>query len=186
MLRFQQGEEDAFAELVDRNVGNVHALIYRFLGEASLLDDITQEVFLRIYRNAKNYQPKAKFSTWLYRIVANMCFNVMRSRKKGRPVSLESFGEDERHRPEVPDPNEREPIEPMENVELGEQIALAVNELPENQRVAIVLNKYEEKNYEEIAEVLGISTMAVKSLLSRARNNLRDKLERYLQQDRKE
>jgi RNA polymerase sigma-70 factor (ECF subfamily) len=182
MLQFQAGDTEAFDQLVQRNVNNVHALVYRFLGESSMVEDITQEAFLRIYRNVANYKPTAKFSTWLYRIVANLCFNVIRSRKKSRPVSLDSAGWDEDARRDVPDPQAPPPDHRMKNGELRDRIASAVGGLPENQRIAIVLHKYEDKSYQEIADVLETTTMAVKSLLSRARVNLRDRLKPYLKE----
>jgi RNA polymerase sigma-70 factor (ECF subfamily) len=180
MLRFQQGEDAAFEQIVRRNLDTVHALVYRFLREPSMADDITQEVFLRIFRNARTYEPKAKFSTWLYRIVANLCFNVMRSRRRMRPVSLDqTFDEDETRR-DVPS-EEPGPDSALDQEELAQQVARAVDTLPENQKLAILLNKYENKNYEEIAAVMETTTMAVKSLLSRARENLREKLARYVE-----
>ena len=183
MLRFRDGEEAAFEELVQRNVNNVHALIYRFLRDSSVVDDITQDVFLRIYRNAGRYEPTAKFSTWLYRIVANLCFNVSRSRKKGRPISLDTVIENENVRRDVPDEAQPAPSAGLDAAELQKQIEAAIGELPENQRAAIVLNKYENKNYEEIAAVLDTTPPAVKSLLSRARANLRESLKRYMEHD---
>jgi RNA polymerase sigma-70 factor, ECF subfamily len=182
MLEFKAGRAEAFEELVHRNTPKVHALVLRFLGDQGQVEDLTQEVFLRVYRTADRYQPSAKFTTWLYRIAANLSFNVLRSRKKMQVRQLrtvetddsESFSEDvtdERHLP----PHQR-----MDHEELRQKIAAAIQELPENQRVAIVLNKYEEKSYEEIAEFLDCSTMAVKSLLSRARTNLKGTLHRYM------
>lgn len=179
MLRFQNGEEDAFRQLVENNINTVHALIYRFLREASMLDDITQDVFLRIYRNAHRYEPTAKFSTWLYRIVANLCFNVMRSRKKRRQISLDAMG-DEESRHDLPEVHHTSVDQQLETEEMKQHLAEALSELPDNQRIAILLNKYEGKSYEEIAAILQTSTMAVKSLLSRARTNLRERLKRYV------
>ncbi len=182
MLRFQRGDLAAFDELVRRNTPRVHALIYRFLGDPGMVEDLTQEVFLRVFRTAERYQPTAKFSTWLYRIAANLSFNVLRSRKKGTPVSLEHLaGPDQEHPRQTPDPSAAAPGEDMDHEELSRQVARAIASLPDNQRIAIVLNKYENKSYQEISEVMDCSTMAVKSLLSRARGNLRDELRRYLQ-----
>lgn len=179
MLRFRRGEQDAFTELVDRNIGTVHALVYRFLREPSMVDDITQEVFLRVVRNAHRYRPTAKFSTWLYRITANLCFNVMRSRKKHRTLSLEPHLEGQSRR-ELPDQASPRPHDRLAGEELQRHVAEAVRSLPDNQRIAILLNKYEDKSYQEIAEVLGTTTMAVKSLLSRARANLAERLEKHI------
>ncbi len=183
MLRFRDGEQEAFEELVRRNLHHVHALIYRFLREPSMVDDVTQEVFLRIYRNAARYEPKAKFSTWLYRIVANLCFNVMRSRRRRPTVSLDQSGPGESARQEIPDTSQPAPDASLHREELQNQLTRAIGELPEKQRIAILLNKYENKNYEEIAAVLGVTTMAVKSLLSRARENLRHRLGRYVAEE---
>lgn len=182
MLRFRGGEESAFEELVERNTHKVHALAYRFLGDVSCVEDVTQEVFLRVYRNAERYTPTAKFSTWLYRITANLCFNVMRRRRRRNPVPLDGGTGDEGkgyHR-EVPDPRSAPPGENMDADELRRKVVEAIALLPDNQRIAIVLNKYEGKSYDEIASALGCSGMAVKSLLSRARGNLRHTLMRYL------
>ncbi len=185
MLRFQQGDRAAFDELVRRNTPKVHALIYRFLGDPSQVEDLTQEVFLRIYRTAPRYQPTAKFTTWLYRIAANLSFNVLRSKARSHAVTLEMpTGDDDRgYYREVEDEDAPPPDSGLAEEELSETVARAIAELPENQRVAIVLNKYENKSYEEIAQVLKCTTMAVKSLLSRARTNLRDSLSRYLKMD---
>ncbi len=180
MLRFQKGERSAFDQLVERNVGKVHALIYRFLGGGEQVEDITQEVFLRIFRTAPRYQPTAKFSTWLYRIVANLSFNVLRDRRKGQLLQWDAPGDQEDAYRDVPDDEAPPPQKDLDSAELSQHIARAIDALPETQKIAIVLNKFEHKNYEEIAEVLGCSTMAVKSLLSRARGNLRQALARYL------
>ncbi len=183
MLRFRGGDESCFEKLVERNVHKVHALVYRFLRDSSQVEDLTQEVFLRIYRTAPRYKPTAKFSTWLYRIVANLSFNVLRSRKRAHTVPLEvvSNEDGETFSWDLTDEKYETPHAGLDTRELGEQIARAVEDLPENQKIAIVLNKYENKSYEEISEVLGISTMAVKSLLSRARGNLREALGRYVE-----
>jgi len=182
MLRFQKGERAAFEELVHRNTNKVHGLIYRFLGDPSKVEDLTQDVFLRVFRNAPRYQPAAKFSTWLYRIVANLCFNVIRSHRRSQTVQLEGINpkEGDTYYRDVPDDRQARPHERLDDEELRDKVAGAIDALPDNQRLAIILNKYEHKSYEEIARVLNCSTMAVKSLLSRARGNLRGALIRYV------
>jgi RNA polymerase sigma-70 factor, ECF subfamily len=182
MLRFQKGERAAFDELVQRNSPKIHSLIFRFLGDPGQVEDLTQEVFLRVFRTAPRYTPTAKFSTWLYRIAANLSFNVLRSRSKVHPVQLDvGTGEegDGYHR-DVEDTNTDLPDERMDRRELRQKVTEAIHQLPENQKIAIILNKYEHKSYEEIASVLQCTTMAVKSLLSRARANLYEALNRYL------
>jgi RNA polymerase sigma-70 factor (ECF subfamily) len=179
MLRFQAGDSGAFDELVERNIAGVHSLAFRFLGDASMVEDIAQEAFLRVFRNAKNYQPRAKFTTWLYRIVANLCFNVSRSRKKGKPISLDAVKEGDASR-DVPDTHLADPKNQLGHAELGEHIAKAIAELPDQQRMAFILHQYQQNSYADIAEEMGTTPTAVKSLLSRGRANLREKLERYL------
>jgi RNA polymerase sigma-70 factor (ECF subfamily) len=182
MLRFQKGEQEAFEELVHRNAPKVNTLIYRFLGDPGQVEDLTQEVFLRVYRTAARYQPTAKFSTWLYRIAANLSFNVLRAKRRGQPVQLEiAYSEDgEPFYRDVPDARHVPPHDRLDAEELRGKVGDAINQLPENQKVAIILNKYEQKSYEDIAAILDCSTMAVKSLLSRARSNLRSALMRYI------
>lgn len=185
MLRFQKGEREAFEELVRRNAPKVNTLIYRFLGDPGQVEDLTQEVFLRVYRTSQRYQPTAKFSTWLYRIAANLSFNVLRAKRRGQPVQLEvAYSEDgEPFYRDVPDDRHVAPEEGLDAGELRAKVAEAIGLLPENQKVAIILNKYEQKSYEDIASILDCSTMAVKSLLSRARSNLRSALMRYVRPD---
>ena len=182
MLRFQQGQTEAFEELVRRNTPKIHGLIMRFLGGGQMVEDLTQEVFLRVFRTAGRYQPTAKFSTWLYRIAANLSFNALRARKKGRTVNLEISDTDggKSFFADVKDNKSTPPHGQMDKHELRDKVAQAVSALSDKQRIAIILNKYEHKSYEEIANILNCSTMAVKSLLSRARENLRQSLSRYL------
>lgn len=185
MLRFQQGDRSAFDKLVQRNTHKVHALVYRFLGDPQQVEDLTQEVFLRVYRTAQRYLPTAKFSTWLYRIVANLSFNILRASRHARSLQLDAAGAEdgEPYYRDVPDDRHGRPHDGLDARELRNRVAEAIHQLPGNQKVAIILNKYEDKSYEEIAGILGCSTMAVKSLLSRARANLRNTLSRYVQQE---
>jgi RNA polymerase sigma-70 factor, ECF subfamily len=182
MLAFQAGDEPAFAQLIERNQAKVHAVVYRFLGDGGEVEDLTQEVFLRVFRTARRYSPTAKFSTWLYRIAANLSLNAIRARSKVRMTQLEmpDSGDAEGFFREVADEDGAQPHEAMDARELQAKVVAALNELPASQRMAIVLNKYEQMSYEDIAAVLDCSVMAVKSLLSRARGNLRQSLERYL------
>lgn len=182
MLRFQKGERSAFDALVQRNSPKIHSLVFRFLGDPGQVEDLTQEVFLRVFRTAPRYTPTAKFSTWLYRIAANLSFNVLRSRGKAHPVPLDvgSGEEGDGYHRDVEDTHADLPAESLDNRELRQKVTEAIDHLPENQKIAIILNKYEHKSYEEIALVLQCTTMAVKSLLSRARANLSNSLSRYL------
>jgi len=182
MLAFQEGREEAFEELVHRNQAKVFALVFRLVNDHALAEDLTQEVFLRVFRTAARYRPMARFSTWLHRIAANVAMNAIRARRKRKMAGLEMpEGEDGTswHR-DVPDTRRAPPHSDMDVTELQERVAEAIASLPENQRIAITLNKFEHMSYQEIADILNCSTMAVKSLLARARCNLRNALVRYL------
>ncbi len=185
MLRFQKGDELAFQELVDRNHARVIGLIYRFISNATDAEDLAQEVFLRIYRARKTYKPTAKFSTWMFRITANVSLNALRARSNRKDdVSIDQvtdFGDGPRA---MPDPDTRMPDHNLHHEELQEKVRQAVAELPEKQQVAVVLNKYEGMSYAEVADTIGCSTMAVKSLLARARDNLKDRLLLYIRTGR--
>jgi len=183
MLEFQQsGDEGAFASLVERNQAKVYSIIYRFVADRAESEDLTQEVFLRVYRTSARYTPTAKFSTWLYRIAVNVSLNALRSRARTKTVSLAlpQDSDNDDYPRAIEDPRSDMPNQSLEDEELKVRIAAAIETLPENQRIAIVLNKFEGLSYEEIAKILNLSMMAVKSLLSRARSNLKDCLDSYL------
>ncbi|KPJ72422.1 MAG: hypothetical protein AMK72_10125 [Planctomycetes bacterium SM23_25] len=185
MLAFQKGSELSFQELVERNHGRVIGLIYRFISDSSDAEDLAQEVFLRIYRARKTYKPTAKFSTWMFRITANVSLNALRSRANRRDdVSIDQmsdFGDGPRA---MPDPDSSLPDVRLHQRELQEKVQEAIRALPEKQQVAVILNKYEGMSYADIARTIGCTTMAVKSLLARARDNLKDRLLLYIQTGR--
>ena len=182
MLAYQGGEEEAFRRIVQRNQAKVYAMIFRVIGNHAQAEDLSQEVFLRIFRTAQRYKPMAKFSTWLYRIAANVALNAIRAKRKLKVAGLDVPDEEDgsRWHRDVPDKRSRSPQTRLDGAELQARLDEAISSLPENQRIAITLNQYEHMSYQEIAEVLDCSTMAVKSLLSRARCNLRDAMVRYL------
>ncbi|MDP6957796.1 MAG: sigma-70 family RNA polymerase sigma factor [Planctomycetota bacterium] len=172
MLRFQKGDEKAFEVLVTKHQRNVLNLIYRYLGNATQADDAAQEVFLKLYRARHKYTPKAKFSTWLYRITVNHCLNEIRSRKN-QPASLDPI-DDMTEQGEA-----RAPDDQIHQGELRRAVKEAIDSLPENQRMAVILARYEEMSYEEISETMKTSLEAVKSLLHRAKESLQQKLSGY-------
>jgi len=189
MMALKQGDDEAFAELVRRHEPRIVTLIYRFVGNEAEAEDLAQEVFLRIYRTRHRYQPKARFSTWLYRIAANISLNALRSRSRRRNISVPlSFDSEETQEGKtsehVEDHRCAAPGARMEDCELRGQVREAVDQLPESQKVSVILNKYEGMSYDDIASVMGCSTMAVKSLLARARGNLRERLEYYIKTGR--
>jgi len=181
MLAFQRGDELAFQELVERNHARVIGVVYRFVGDTTDAEDLVQEVFLRIYRARESYKPTAKFSTWMFRITANVSLNALRSRASRRDeVSLGRFQDNREADRSLPDPAAAPPDHHLRQEELKEHVKEAIGTLPKKQQIAVVLNKYEGMSYADIARTIGCSTMAVKSLLARARDNLKDRLVRYL------
>jgi RNA polymerase sigma-70 factor (ECF subfamily) len=180
MMLFQDGNDEAFAQLVRRNQHKVFAVIFRFLRNRAEAEDLTQEVFLRVYRTAARYEPTARFSTWLYSIATNISRNAIRSRSRLRTSPLEIRSDDDEgfHR-DLPDTTSPQPQTAMDKQEQDKAVMEAIDQLPEQQKVAIILNKYEDLCYEDVAAVLDCSVMAVKSLLSRARSNLKTKLMPY-------
>jgi RNA polymerase sigma-70 factor (ECF subfamily) len=181
MMAFQDGSEEAFAHLIRRNQNKVFSTIYRFVGNRAEAEDLVQEVFLRVYRTAGRYEPTARFGTWLYRIATNISLNAIRNRSRFHPVSLEvrQDDDDDFHR-EIADEDTAAPGDALDEDELSRVVMAAIDQLPDQQRTAIILNKYEGLSYDEVADILDCSVMAVKSLLSRARANLKIKLTPYL------
>lgn len=186
MLRVRDDDPAAFAELVERFQHRLVAVMNHLVGHPDEAEDLAQEVFLRVYRNRKKYRPRAKFATWLFTIANNLALNALRDRQR-RPVvpweGHESGAFGSRHTEHFAPTREPPPAQKMQQEELAGVIRSALDSLNERQRIAIVLNKFEDMNYAEIGEVMGLSTKAVKSLLSRARGKLREALQGYIERD---
>src|SRR5580704_5940867 len=184
MLRAKEGDESAFAELVTSYQHRLVGVLSHLLGDAATAEDVAQEVFLRIHQARRGYEPTARFSTWLFRIANNLALN--RLRDDGRRKEFVMNGDDSS--PFGPRPAERMvadksglmPTRQFDKAEMQSIVKSALETLNEHQRMAVLLHKYEEMSYSEIAAALDMSTAAVKSLLSRARDNLREKLEPYV------
>jgi RNA polymerase sigma-70 factor (ECF subfamily) len=179
MLRVRDGDTDAFRELIERHQRAVINTIHRAIGDAWEAEDLAQRVFVQVYRSANRYQPTAKFTTWLFTITRNTILNEHRRRSRHPSESLEALQEP--REPDgagwqVADTSVRDPAQEVVERELQEKIREAIQELPEAQRTAVILCRYEGLSYEEIAEVLGCSVSATKSLLHRARLTLKEKL----------
>jgi RNA polymerase sigma-70 factor (ECF subfamily) len=186
MLRVRDDEPGAFQELVEHYQRRLVAVMHHLLGNADEAEDMAQEVFLRVYRARKKYRPRAKFSTWLFTIANNLALNVLRSRQRKPVVPLNTRDSG----PLGPRPAEQlvcdradTPGHGMQQQELAAIVRRALDGLSERQRAAVILNKFEDMNYAEIAEVMKLTTKAVKSLLSRARENLRQALKDYIFMD---
>lgn len=188
MLQVRDDVPGAFEMLVEHYQGRLLGVLAHLTGNISEAEDLAQEVFLRIYRARKGYRPRAKFSTWLFTIANNMALNHLRGKGRQPAVHLESGGSDSQGaRPAADRVEAREGTASaqMRQVELSEVVREAMEDLGEDQRMAVLLNKFEEMSYSEIAEVMGRSEAAVKSLLARARMNLREQLEPYLRTGRR-
>lgn len=178
MARIGTGDHVAFRELLERHQNAVIGTVAKMLGNASESEDIAQQVFLRIWRNAKRYRPEAKFTTYLYTITRNLIFNE--TRRKSRKKEVSSDEREEYSNLTVEASPHRQPDSEILQAELQQKVDEAIASLPESQRMAVVLRRYEQLSYEEIADVLNLSVSAVKSLLFRARTSLREILAEYL------
>lgn len=177
MLAFQAGDKQAFEKLMTAHFSRVLNFIFRYVGRRDIAEDLTQEVFIRVYKSVGSYQPQSKFSTWLFTIAKNLSLNELRSNKH-KMVSMDEMidtGEDH-IKVQFKDERQQTPAEQLLENEQSQQVRKAIAELPENQRVAVLLRRYEQFTYEEIADVMQVTPKAVKSLLNRAKENLRESL----------
>jgi len=173
-----RGDTGAFEQLIERHQALVVGTVARMLGSNSDVEDIAQQVFIRVWKSARRYVPRAKFTTWLLKITRNLVFNELRRTKRRAQVPLQSEpGTDD---PPLKDETNLAPDASLLEVELRRTIEEAILQLPETQRMALVLRRYEQLSYEEIADVLELSVPAVKSVLFRARSELRERLSKYL------
>ena len=176
MLAVKKGDRNAFDGLMQKYYPRILNFAYRFIGSRQLAEDLTQDVFLKVYRSAPGYRPRSKFQTWLYTIAKNTCLNELR-RHRGQVVSLEQGPQPngDELRKELPDPA-ADPATELLQKEREAQVRAAINDLSVNQKIAVILRRYENFSYAEIAATLDVTEKAVKSLLSRARVNLKNKL----------
>ncbi|MBN2508451.1 MAG: sigma-70 family RNA polymerase sigma factor [Verrucomicrobia bacterium] len=182
MLRVKRGDREAFAELVDKFKQPVMNLIYRTVHDLTEAEDLTQNVFVQVYKSAHRYEVSAKFSTWLFTIARNLCLNEIRRRSRHPAESLERAASDQDALParQIEDSRVRPAPEGVLLAELEEKIEAALSALPENQRTAILLCRQEAFSYDDIARVLGCSVSATKSLIHRGRETLKQRLKPYL------
>ena len=188
MLRVRDDDAAAFEELMLRYQDRLVGVLAHLVGQKDLAEDLAQDTFLRVYRSRKSYKPGAKFSTWLFTIANNVASNARRTLARRKETRL------------VPPPGQTGanpldaaalaasglmPTRQLDTAELCDVVQQAIQMLGERQRLAMLLSKFEHLSYAEISEIMGLSTKAIKSLLSRARTNLRDTLEPYLEQGEK-
>lgn len=186
MLRVREDDAQAFEELVSRYQTRLLHVMEHLVGNRETAEDLAQDVFLRVFRSRKRYEAGAKFSTWLFTIANNVASNALRSRSRRKEVNV------------APNPQQEgsgSPLEQMaaeasglmparllDKTEREGVVRKAIESLNERQRMALLLSKFEGMSYAEIADTMGLTTKAIKSLLSRARGNLRALLEPYIQE----
>jgi len=176
MLRVKEGDDSSFAVLLDRYRVPVIHFIYRMVQNQHVAEELAQDVFLRVYKARKGYEPSAKFTTWLFRIATHIALNAIRDGRGERTV--ESMDGEESSALQIPDRRLNVEQVLLEDARLNE-IRRAVQALPAKQRAAVLMHKYQEMDYAQIAQVLGCSESAVKSLLFRAYETLRRKLAHF-------
>jgi RNA polymerase sigma-70 factor (ECF subfamily) len=182
MLRVRKDDQEAFNELLERYRIRIFGHFYRVLNNRQDAEDLTQEVFMRLYRSRKRYQPRARFATWLFHITQNVARNAIRSRRRRPCLRLEALA-GAAESPAIEgflfDRGE-EPSRPVERAEAATMVRAAVSTLAGRQRTAVVLHQLEDRTYNEVAAEMEMSPEAAKSLLYRARNQLRECLSGYM------
>jgi RNA polymerase sigma-70 factor, ECF subfamily len=182
MLRVKAGDDSAFDFLVQKYRRQIINFMYRMAHNSAAAEDLAQEVFLRVYRSRANYEPTAKFTTWLYRIATNLGVNYARDTRHERPENVMNLDESDSETGQAPDladktPNVEEEILRRERLAA---IKAKVEALPERQKMAVLMHKYQQMDYRQIAEVLKLSESATKSLLFRAYETLRQELKEFI------
>jgi RNA polymerase sigma-70 factor, ECF subfamily len=175
MVRVREGDGASFTVLLEKHRGAVVHFLYRMVQNQAIAEELAQEVFLRVYRSRSTYEPTAKFTTWLFRIATHLAFNSLRDRKNER--LQETLEDQAAENPARQISDSRPSVEAHLLREARfEEVRRAVAELPEKQRAAVLMHKYQEMEYAQIAEALNCSESAVKSLLFRAYETLRARL----------
>ncbi len=183
MLRVREGDSAAFEMLVEKYKQPVFSLVYRTLHDAAEAEDVAQNVFIQVHKSARRYRVTARFSTWLFTIARNLCLNELRRRSRHPAESLDQPSAEDEHQPgrQVEDVRTVRPPDLVLRGELEAKVEEAIAALPEKQRTALLLCREEELSYEDMAEILGCSLSATKSLIHRARETIKQRLKPYLE-----
>jgi RNA polymerase sigma-70 factor (ECF subfamily) len=182
MLRVKTGDDSAFEYLVQKYRRPMVSFMFRMAHNPTVAEDLAQEVFLRVYRSREKYKASAKFTTWLYRIATNLAVNYARDTRHERPentVSIDEQDDDTGLTLDVPDTS----LSAEEAIIRRERMAAIrqrVQALPDRQKMAVLMHKYQQMDYRQIAEVLKLSESATKSLLFRAYETLREQLKQFV------
>jgi RNA polymerase sigma-70 factor (ECF subfamily) len=186
MLQVKDDIPAAFEALVQRYQDRLVGILFHLVGNLEEAEDLTQDAFLRVYRSRKGYRPRAKFSTWLFTIANNLALNYLRKNRRNIALRLAPEGDPSRAMAPVSQQlpsREAAASSQVRKIELSEIVQDALGFLSEDQRIAVLLSKFEGMSYSEIGEVLNRSPAAVKSLLARARSDLRERLQSYAKPD---
>jgi RNA polymerase sigma-70 factor (ECF subfamily) len=182
MLRVKMGDESAFSYLLRKYRRPMVGFMYRMCHNPSTAEELAQEVFLRVYRSRASYEPSAKFTTWLYRIATNLAVNHARDTRHERPENTLRLDEPDQETGTTPDLADGS-LSAEEQIVKRERLAAirnVVNALPVRQRLAVVMHKFQQMDYREIAGALKLSESATKSLLFRAYETLREQLREFV------
>jgi RNA polymerase sigma-70 factor (ECF subfamily) len=182
MLRVKAGDDDAFDYLVEKYRRPLVGFMYRMAHNQAVAEELAQEALLRVYRSRETYKADAKFSTWLYRIATNLAVNHARDTRQERAENAVSLDEPDEESGRTLDVSDGKPNieQDLLRAERLRAIRRHVDALPERQRVAVLMHKYQEMDYRQIAEVLKLSESATKSLLFRAYETLRERLKEFV------
>lgn len=175
-----QGDEKAFKSFFDHYKKKVYNTAAGFLTNTEEAEDITQEVFIQVFRSIKDFKKNSQLSTWIYRITVTKCLDLLRKKKAKKRIAFitDIFEKNDIDKKESFVNYEHPGVE-TDRIELSARLFREIDKLPENQRIAFVLNKVEQLGYREISEIMDTSVPAVESLISRAKANLKKKLEKY-------
>lgn len=175
--QLKNGDKFIYKYVYDLYARMVYNVCFRMSGNKEEAEDLTQDVFVKVFNSINNFREDSKLSTWIYRIAVNISINKLR-RKKVINFFAFDFWEDEKREKEMAD-NSQSPVNILEKSEIQQIIQEAINSLPSKQKTAIILSRYEELSYKEISKIMELSLSAVESLIFRAKENLVKKLIRY-------
>ncbi len=176
MLRVKDGDHDAFGELLRRYERQLTVFFIRFLGDEDVARDLVMDTFLRIYKAAYRYEPRAKFSTYIYQVARNLIINESKKREFRKTDSLDQMNEDSNVQLAVDDPDPEQALARKEQQQLVQR---ALEDLPEDQRTILILVEYQELSYERVSQIMGCSMGTVKSRMHRARQKIREWMESH-------